>query len=547
MEPTFRKSMAWLHTWAGVVIGSLLFAIFWMGTLSTFDREIDRWMVPGTRLAPSSVQEPVKLDGPITVTALALSKGAPSFFLRLPNERVPAVELRWRNEAAKTNERRYLHPQTGAVLPHTDTLAGTGFIFPFHFNLHLKWMDLGYWLVGLAGMCMLLMVVSGVVIHRKIFADFFLFRPGKKLPRASLDLHNLTGVLALPFHFVMALSGLVIFMAIYFPSGVLGTYGADKNLKDARTAFNADVYGQYRRARAGQPGAPLASLDAMRAQAAENWQGGQANFIRVWHPGDANSYVELRRSYADMVTMNLDQLYVDAATGRELKRFEAAPVVTAQRFISGLHFIQFNHWALRWLYFSAGLAGCTMVATGFLFWLESRRASHAKKGWAGVRVVEALAVFSVPGIMISTMAFLIANRLLPDDATLGGYDRAGLEMWAFYMVWLATLGHAAVRRRLAWREQAWGLAGLALAAVLLNWATTGHHLGHTLGHGIWAVAGMDLMVLLLAALSAVTARHLTRKARAASQSAQAPAGSPAPETPGMAGAQVPATAATGHA
>ncbi len=50
MEPTFRASMNWLHTWAGVVLGGLLFAIFWMGTLSVFDREIDRWMAPMTRL-----------------------------------------------------------------------------------------------------------------------------------------------------------------------------------------------------------------------------------------------------------------------------------------------------------------------------------------------------------------------------------------------------------------------------------------------------------------------------------------------------------------
>lgn len=49
MESGFRQSMAWLHTWAGVVLGSLLFAIFWMGTLSVFDREIDRWMMPDTR------------------------------------------------------------------------------------------------------------------------------------------------------------------------------------------------------------------------------------------------------------------------------------------------------------------------------------------------------------------------------------------------------------------------------------------------------------------------------------------------------------------
>ena len=156
MAPTFRKSMAWLHTWAGVVIGSVLFAIFWMGSLSVFDREIDRWMMPGTRLAPALVERSFKLDGPITEQAQLLTQGASQWFISLPSERMPAVELRWRNDASKTTERRYFHPQSGAVLEHTDTLAGTGFIFPFHFSLHLKWLDLGHWLVGLAGMAMLM-------------------------------------------------------------------------------------------------------------------------------------------------------------------------------------------------------------------------------------------------------------------------------------------------------------------------------------------------------------------------------------------------------
>ena len=55
-----------LHTWSGVVLGSLLFVIFWMGTLSVFDREIDRWMMPATRLASPSAQLPIKLDGTVT-------------------------------------------------------------------------------------------------------------------------------------------------------------------------------------------------------------------------------------------------------------------------------------------------------------------------------------------------------------------------------------------------------------------------------------------------------------------------------------------------
>ena len=514
-----------LHTWAGVVLGSLIFVIFWTGTLSVFDREIDRWMMPATRLPSPSTLPPVKLDGVVFESATQLAKGAAQWFVRLPSERVPAVELRWRDEKTKTTERRFLHPQTGAVLRDADTLAGTGFIFPFHYALHIKWMDVGEWLVGLAGMAMLLMVVSGVVMHRRIFADFFTFRPTKKMQRASLDLHNLMGVLALPFHVLMPLSGVILLFSLYFPSAYLSQY---PQAKDAKKAFAEEAYGQYRRAKANQPATASPSLDAMLVSAEKQWPGGKADFVRVWLPGDANSYVELRRSYANEVTMNLDQIYLDASTGKVLKRFEAAPVVTLQRFMAGAHRLHFDHWLLRWLYFWGGLAGCIMIATGFLFWIEGRRTSHAKHGLAGVRVVEALSVFSVPGIIIATLAFFIANRLLPLNASWASTDRSTLEMWAFYTVWVATLGHAALRKRVAWREQAWAIVVLALIAVLLNAATTGHHLGISLSQGMWPVAGMDLLLLLTSGLALVAARKLpvngepviTKAQRAAAQTLQ---------------------------
>ncbi|UUZ76530.1 PepSY domain-containing protein [Polaromonas sp. P1(28)-13] len=379
MEPTFRKSMAWLHTWAGVVIGSLLFAIFWMGTLSVFDREIDRWMMPATRLSPAALQQPVKLDGAITEQAQLLTQGAPQWFIRLPSERMPAVELRWRN-ARGDNERRYLHPANRRCAGTHGNAGGHRLHFPVPLQPAPQVDGRGLLAGGAGGHDHAVACRERHHHPPQDLCGLLLFRPKKHLQRASLDLHNLTGVLAMPFHFVIALSGIVILFSIYWPSAHHAAY---PQAKDARQAFLAEGFGQYRRAKANTTGQPLASLDAMLASAEAQWQGGQANFIRVWHPGDANSYVELRRSHADTVTMNLDQLYLDAATGSVLKRFDAAPVMTVQRFISGLHFIQFERWLLRWLYFLGGLSGCVLIATGFLFWLESRRASHAKKAWLG--------------------------------------------------------------------------------------------------------------------------------------------------------------------
>ncbi|WP_343729762.1 PepSY-associated TM helix domain-containing protein [Duganella sp.] len=520
----FRAALTWLHTWAGVVLGGVLFAVFWMGSLSVFDREIDRWMMPATRLPPAPQQ--ISLDRVAAAVTPTLPARTTQWRVDLPTERVPVMRLTYKAGAGDAPARQ-LDPATLSLLPEPGSKGGSGFIFPFHYGLHLAWFDLGKWIVGLAGMAMLVLLVSGVIIHKKIFVQCFTFRPKKSLQRSSLDLHNLTGVLGLPFHFVMTLSGLIIFITIYFPQAHWSVFGSGK---DGKAAFTAEAYGKFSRARAKAPGT-LASLDAMVASAEQEWAGGRPYFVRVWHPGDANSYVELRRSYARDVTMNLDQIYFDAGTGAILSRFEAGKVMTVQRFISGIHFIQYEHWPLRWLYFLAGLSGCAMIATGFLFWLEARRARHARKNLAGVPFVEGLAVGSISGVMIATLALLAANRLLPANASWGGEDRATLEMWAFFLTWLLTFVHGWLRRRAAWREQAWAIAAGAVACVLLNAITTGDHPLRALADGKWAVAGVDLMLLTVAGLAMAAARRMARKRAAASAGAPVPpVGRPAVET-----------------
>jgi uncharacterized iron-regulated membrane protein len=399
---------------------------------------------------------------------------------------------------------RQADPSTGVLLPDAGTWAGSGFLYPFHVNLHLRAWSLGLWIVGFAGMAMLALCVSGVVIHARIFADFFTFRADRKPRRLVLDLHNVTGVLGLPFHFLITLSGVVIFFTVYFSGAWETAYRGD------RQAFVQESYGIYARPRLGRPGPPTASLDAMVAEASHQWGGGTPNLFRVFHAGDANAYVEVRRSFVgDRVAMPVDALYFDAATGALLSSNTAKPVMNVHRFITGFHFIQFDHWTLRCVYFGLGLAGCVLIVTGFLFWLESRRRKHERLGLKGVRVVEALTVGSVAGIVAATLSFFVVNRLLPPGVTFAGYDRAALEIWTFYLVWLASFAHAWVRPVRAWIEQCAAIAVLGVAAVLLNWITTGDHLVRSTAHRhLWPIAGMDLLLLAGAVIAGVTAYRL---------------------------------------
>jgi uncharacterized iron-regulated membrane protein len=503
MGKTFRDSMQWLHTWAGLCLGAVLFAVFWMGTLSVFDREIDRWMMPATRLPPATLDSVDRL-----ARALQPVIGAsPQWLVLFPGDREPAARVGYRKDRTSFGY-RHADPASGGLLPEAGTLGASGFLYPFHYNLHIKAWSIGLWIVGLAGMAMLVLCVSGVIIHRKIFTDFFTFRARTRPRRLILDLHNASGVLGLPFHLAITFSGLVIFFTVYFPGTWEVPYRGD------RAAFVQDSYGIYARPRLGRPGTAAASLDEMVETARREWGGGPPQLLRVFHPGDANGYVEVRRSFVgDRVTMPVDALYFDAGTGGVLSSNRAKPVMSAHRFITGLHLIQFDHWSLRWLYFGLGLVGCGLIATGFLFWLESRRKRHAQLGWPGVRIVEGLTIGSVSGILCATLAFFVANRLLPPAASAWGLERQELEVAAFYAVWLMTFAHAGVRPRRAWREQCFAIALLAGAAVLLNWVTTGDHLWRALSQRpLWPVAGMDVLLVVGAVTALWTALKLRSRA-----------------------------------
>ncbi|WP_217475887.1 PepSY-associated TM helix domain-containing protein [Stutzerimonas stutzeri] len=502
----FRQSMSWLHTWAGVLLGGLLLAIFWTGSLSVFDREIDRWMQPGTRLAAPPAQ--VSLDRLALPHAQRLAPDAPVWTFSLPTPRAPTLQFDYQ-DPQQGAVRRYIDPRTGELIADQGSWGATRFIFPFHFSLHLGWRNIGYWLVGMAGMGMLVLLVSGVVAHRKVFAEFFTFRPQKRLQRSLLDLHNLTGVLVLPFHFVISLSGLIIFYLIYFPGITQALYPEGQ----ARHQFEA--LGNYSRPAAGVD-AELASLDAMLASATARWSAdgtpAEAYLVRVWHPGDRNAYVEVRRAFADAVTMSADRQTFDGVSGALLSEHSAAPIAGIQRFLTGLHFIQFDHWTLRWLYFAGGMSGCVLIGTGLLFWTGSRQARHARQGRIGARLVHALSVTAGAGLIIATLAFFIANRLLPAEGLAVGNRRAALEGWAFYLCWLLALAHAVLRPRQAWHRQLQLASVMAVAAVLLNWMTTGDHPLRSLSSENAAVAGMDLALLALAGFCLLAARRIRRGA-----------------------------------
>src|SRR5690606_26341158 len=75
--------------------------------------------------------------------------------------------------------------------------AGGGLFYRFPFELMAPY-PYGRFVACLAAAFFVSAVISGVITHKRIFSDFFTFRPEKGGQRAWLDGHNVLGVLALP-------------------------------------------------------------------------------------------------------------------------------------------------------------------------------------------------------------------------------------------------------------------------------------------------------------------------------------------------------------
>lgn len=403
---------------------------------------------------------------------------------------------------------------------------GGDFFYRFHFQFHYLPLQWGRWLAGLAGMFMLVAIVSGVITHKKFFADFFTFRWGQGL-RAWLDAHNALSVLALPFHLMIAYTGLVVMMLTYLPwsPDLAFSNGGRGQLAKQMSAFLSVPPRSH-------VAAPLAPVAPMVRAAQQRWGAHNVARVIVALPGDAGARVVVARGDEQRVSYSPQYMVFDGRTGRLLAVREAVgPAAETRGVLYALHMGRFADGALRWLYFLLGLAGTAMVGTGLVLWTVKRRARlpEPARPYFGFWLVDRLNIAAIAGLPIGIAAMLGANRLLP----LGLAQRAAWEIHILFIAWGAALAWAMGRPA----KQAW-IELLALAAALLallpivNALTTDRPLWASLRAGDWVFAGVELALLAFAALHAGlalrVARHRSKEPKAPPRSA-----SPRPSPPAL--------------
>ncbi|MDB5713261.1 MAG: hypothetical protein JWO15_658 [Sphingomonadales bacterium] len=500
MKDGIRQSMAWLHTWTGLIFGWLMYVIFLFGTVSYWQEEITRWMQPEVTVLADPA---TSIDGAMRY----LQRTAPDakvWYITPPNARSATTELYWEPGRETPNEVTEARLDGNGVPVHARETRGGNFLYRFHYDLYAVPIVFARYLVGIAAMLMLIALVSGVIIHKKIFADFFLLRFGKG-HRSWLDAHNVTSVLALPFHLMISYTGLVTLATLYMPWAIAANYAS---VNDFYTA----AYPRAMAERTGHP-APLVPFSVIATGLSQSKSPDRISYVQISSPGDTAARISVTKSASSSVDTRGDTYEFSGVTGKAMAQptVRGGAVVTESVMI-GLHTARYAGIVLRWFYFLSGIAGTAMIATGLVLWTVKRRKRmlDPEKPHLGFRIVERLNIAVIAGFPGALATYFIANRLLPTVMP----HRAEWEIRCLFLTLAAAfvLGCCRPVRR-AWTETL-AIGGLLFAAVVaVDAVTSPRWLLPSLRDGDWVFVGFDTVMLVTAAALGFAAWRAGRPAK----------------------------------
>jgi uncharacterized iron-regulated membrane protein len=406
----------------------------------------------------------------------------------LPGHDGPKPSAYW-FESGTGESRRFMFDKGDTL--HEDAFGQRfiEYIYDLHFTAGLP-KAFGTYLFGIVCLLYGLALVSGVVIYAPtLVKNLFALRLGRNIKRMWQDSHNAIGMLSLPFHIIFAWSGAVLALGLVLlvPFQYLVYNGKLMQL------LETDFYGapQVAAAHVVKPALPLETL-LQRGQAAlPDMEVEGISFVNI---GDANARATLYGVAEQRRLNQLGSVTLDATTGKVINAVAPETMTPGMVFMRGLqvlHFGNFGHNAVKWLYFVLGLAGAFLFYSGNLLWIESRRKRRQSGQPMRTRVMAALTLGVCLGCVAGVSAVFIAGALAPGTAAAPVY----LTVFFASLVWacLRQPAHAG-------NELLWLCALLTLAIPVAGWIGSGENLFAAAWHGHWHRFFVDAVAVLLALL-----------------------------------------------
>ncbi|MGS0498858.1 PepSY-associated TM helix domain-containing protein [Pseudoalteromonas mariniglutinosa] len=496
MKLRFRDSMNWLHTWSCVVLGCLLFAVFLTGTLAYFQYEITHWMQPEVE----QIQHKDKAINQAQAYLNTHTENAPRWTIVPPNERFSPIVAYWRDKNTTGRFSVARLDEQGNEINSRATRGGE-FLYRFHFDLHYMPVFYARWLVGIAAMLMLVGIITGIVVHKKIFKDFFTLQFNKGA-KSWLNSHTVCSVLALPFHIMITYTGIVTLMLMYF------SWAMNMGDGDRRSFFSAFSDQAPALKASGEKAQLLPLGDIYNSAKAQLGHAGIGSII-VSNPGDSNAMVEVYENATEELTSDYRTLRYHGVTGELLHDSGVTNAAEqTRRTMISLHAGRFADTSLRWLYFLSGIMGTAMVGTGLLLWSNKRKQKMNPRFRIGYKIMDVTNLASIIGLPLAISGYFAANRLLP----LQLESRAEWEIHCFFIVWLMAFVYPILRGcKHSWQELSFITGVSYLALPVISIFTTSRHILNYQFERDATLLFMDLLLFFTGGLFIYIAHIVWRK------------------------------------
>ena len=377
-----------LHGWLALPIWAFLFFICVTGTLSVVSHEI-AWLVDSRVRAPNpdglepigfgAVAGAVRSEYP-EAAVLYINRRAPylahSVIVGLPG--VPSATA-------------YVNQYTGEVQGIVRGITFPEFMRSLHAWLLLPWTkgtSIGYYLVGALGVVILGLLVTGVVVHKRIFRS--LHKPILRRNRGARvwwgDVHRLTGAWCVWFVLTVGITG-----SWFLAQGIM--WDAEVFFEPIPPMIARD---EVPTLPAGSA-APAVDIDAAVAVAREAVPDFDVKWIYM--PENAFSPVTIvGKQGFPLISDYAAAAYVNPYAGEVMQSREVSdlgPVGLVDNLADPLHFGSWGGLWSRAIWFLFGMGLSTLVLSGFLIWTKRTvQATLGKEPFEMERATPGLALAS---------------------------------------------------------------------------------------------------------------------------------------------------------
>ncbi|WP_421859556.1 PepSY-associated TM helix domain-containing protein [Oceanicaulis sp.] len=348
------------HAGIGVVLGALLYIVSLSGVLVVFHAEFARWEQPHiTETHTASPELTARAAQSLLDHARAAGETPDRISVFLPTPDSPRL-------AGGYGDTYWFIDQNAALGDRIDH-GFSEFLIDLHYYLHLP-STLGLIVVGLLGVMMLALVVSGFLAHPRVFKDAFRSHKPGNGQLSLADRHNRLSVWGAPFHIMIPLTGSALGLATIVALTLAQTQpGMDVN-EMFDTVFGP---GAEDTAQAG----PLPDIaQALRVVEADFADAGLSPWIvQIANPGQDGQALQILTAANQRLIFG-EYLQFDSS-GAFIGKTGLDDGTFGQQATASVYNLHFGNWGgvpVKLVYVVLGLALCVVCVSGVQLWLYKR-------------------------------------------------------------------------------------------------------------------------------------------------------------------------------